>query len=304
MDNFPSWILRARGPILLLGETGTGKSTFAKIIHDNICPSKPFICVNLATLNENLLEGELFGHSKGAFTGAINDKKGYFEAVGEGTLFLDEIGELSLQSQKKLLLLLEEGVFFKLGSTKEKEFKGKIIVATNKNLFKMVKEKAFREDLYYRLNCFSFEIDPIRKNDKKKRYLINYYFQKFRAIYKKEELTLSKGCLQDLYSYDWPGNIREIKNCMEFMVNSAEEVSVSLSDLPSWIGIRKASVPPRGEGFKMTSYVDAIGLFEKSFIRDALIKNDGKINQTSREIGISKTTLIAKVKKYDIKTKV
>ena len=176
MVNLPSWILRARGPILLLGETGTGKSTFAKVIHDKVSPSEPFICINLATLNENLIEGELFGHVKGAFTGAICDKKGYLETVGRGTLFLDEVGELSYSSQKKLLLLLEEGVFFKLGSTKERKFFGKVIAATNRNLLKMIKNGTFREDLYYRLNCFSFEVDPIRYDKKKKKKPYKFLF--------------------------------------------------------------------------------------------------------------------------------
>ncbi len=304
MNNIPSWILSARGPILLLGETGTGKSTFAKAIHDNICPLEPFIGVNLATLNDNLIEGELYGHLKGSFTGATKDKKGYFETVGKGTLFLDEIGELSWSSQKKLLLLLEEKIFFKLGCTKEKKFQGRVIAATNRNLLNMVKEKIFREDLYYRLNTFSYELEPIRNDKIKKRGLINYYFEKYRTIYKKEKLILNKACLKHLSDYDWPGNIREIKNCMEFMVNSAEEVSVTLSNLPKWIDIRKILSSTKLCGLKATDYLFAKSQFEEDFIREALTKNGGKINKTAREMGISKTTLIAKVRKYDIKSQV
>ena len=303
MVNLPSWILRARGPILLLGETGTGKSTFAKVIHDKVSPSEPFICINLATLNENLIEGELFGHVKGAFTGAICDKKGYLETVGRGTLFLDEVGELSYSSQKKLLLLLEEGVFFKLGSTKERKFFGKVIAATNRNLLKMIKNGTFREDLYYRLNCFSFEVDPIRYDKKKKRSLINFYFEKFKTIYHKKKLVLNNDCLNQLYFYDWPGNIREIKNCMEFIVNSAEGVSVTLSNLPRWIDIGRTPTQRNPCDFKAVGYYDSLCFFEKNFFKDSLMKNGGKINQTAREIGISKTTLIAKVKKYGINPK-
>jgi transcriptional regulator with PAS, ATPase and Fis domain len=301
MENCPQWLRKAKGPVLLLGETGTGKSTFAKSLHDKWDSSSPFIVVHLATLNENIIESELFGCTKGSFTGALKDKIGYVEAVKHGTLFLDEVGELSLSSQKKLLYLLEEKKFSPLGSYEKRVFKGKIIAATNKNLKRMVSEKTFREDLYYRLTIFCHEIEPVRVNQLKKIDLIRSYFEKFKKDYEKEKLILSGDCLSYLTLYDWPGNIREIKNCMEFLVSSSETLVATLKNLPNWLYLsEKIKNMPMGPELNEMDYFSAKESFEKSFFYNALVSNRGMINKTAKNIGISKTTLIAKVRKYGI----
>ena len=301
MENYPSWLLEAKGPILLLGETGTGKSTFARFLHEKKNCSRPFLIAHLATINENIIEGELFGYTKGSFTGAFSNKIGYLEAVKEGTLFLDEISELSLSSQKKLLYLLEEKEFSPLGSYEKKKFKGRIIAATNRDLKRMVLEKSFREDLYYRLAVFCYELDPIRVNELKKIDLIKSYFESFKKIYDKEKLRLSGDCMSYLTIYDWPGNIREIKNCMEFMVSAANGQSTSLNDLPKWLCYpeRTKVVLIDSKKPEMDFYA-AKSHFEKRFFESVLGKNKGQVNKTAREIGVSKTTLIAKIKKYGI----
>ena len=301
MENYPSWLFKAKGPILLLGETGTGKSTFARFLHEKKNCSTPFVIAHLATLNENIIEGELFGYKKGSFTGAFNNKAGYLEAVKEGTLFLDEISELSLSSQKKLLYLLEEKEFSPLGSYEKKKFRGKIIAATSRNLKKMVLEKSFREDLYYRLAVFCYELEPIRVNQLKKIDLIKSYFEKFKKIYSKERLKLSGDCMSYLTLYDWPGNIREIKNCMEFIVGAANDSSTSLEHLPKWLyHPNKDRVSFFGPEDQEVNFNNARSCFEKRFFEGVLKKYKGQVNKTAREIGVSKTTLIAKIKKYGI----
>ncbi|MBF0361034.1 MAG: sigma-54-dependent Fis family transcriptional regulator [Oligoflexia bacterium] len=320
-------LFRVEGTILLLGETGSGKSYWARKIHENSkFKSKKFMNLNLATLSDELIVSELFGHVRGAFTGAHSFKRGLVEAVGEGTLFLDEVGELSLAAQKRLLMLLDEGVYSPVGSEEIKHFKGRMIAATNKNLKQMVERAEFREDLFYRLNVFSFFIRPIRENKHLLEEIINFYFNKYKKKFKGEDglsLSIESECYETLLNYCWPGNIREIKNLMEYLTSLSRGDLIVKSDLPSYItedktiGIGEQCSKISSSSHSSSSscessadskeeypmeYCQALEKFERSYFSYVLDKFDGRINYTAEKIKISKVTLISKAKKYGINT--
>lgn len=282
---------KIKGTILLTGETGTGKSFLAKKIHDSKNPDLPFITVNLATLQDNLLESELFGHNKGAFTGANNAKSGFIDKVGSGTLFLDEIADLNLNLQKKLLGILEEKIYYAVGSTFQKKFKGQIIVATNKNLEEMVKNKSFREDLYFRLKVFTFEIDPIRQN--KNQYLL---CSELIQNYFKKTTIIEPSAMEIIQAYDWPGNVRELKHALEYALTFCDS-EITPAHLPPWI-LKKTSAAPKL--ILSENYYLALSDFEKRYFTETMDLTEGKLNQAARLCGLSKVTLITKLKKYEI----
>jgi DNA-binding NtrC family response regulator len=202
-------------PLLITGETGTGKELIAKTIHyigDK--KNKPYIVQNCSAFSENLLESEIFGHVKGAFTGAIQDKKGLFEMANGGTLFLDEIGELSQNTQAKLLRILEYGTFYPLGGNKEKKVKVKLITATNKDLKSCIKERTFREDLYYRLNVINIALPPLRERKEDILLLIEHFIEELNKN-NTEKKHFTKPALKRLMEYSYPGNIRELKNIID-----------------------------------------------------------------------------------------
>jgi len=280
-----------------LGETGTGKSLIAKNIH-KISPisNHQFLTVNLASLNENLIESELFGHTKGSFTGAINDSVGFCEKVGQGTLFLDEIGELSPSSQKKLLYLLEEKEYCQVGARRPKRFQGRIIAATNLSLEALVLKGHFRKDLYYRLCTFQIDMPPLRENKKLIDELIPILIKKYKNESMNFDFSLSEDCINFFYKYRWPGNIRELKSCLQYLIYSYNN-EVTLRELPKWIDISKKTIV-----YDDLSFHNARSIFEKKLLISALNKYGGRINFTALKLGISKVTLIAKIKKYDINT--
>lgn len=296
------------GTILITGETGTGKSFLARQIHKESARSHlDFAEVNLATLSDTLLESELFGHVKGSFTGAVSDRKGYCESVGSGTLFLDEISELSIQGQMKLLRILEERRFTPVGSCKSLPFRGRIIVATNRDLKKLVGEGKFREDLFYRLQIFTFELKPLRERRLELNALIDSFFSHFKKIMYKPNLNIEPGCRLYLENYLWPGNIRQLKNCMEYLVACSQN-HVRVNNLPDWIKETEVIVS-MGElqehiviDMLPENYYMALEIFEKFFLKSVLRKNRGKINNSALLMGISKATLIAKARKYAINT--
>ena len=291
--------------ILLTGETGTGKSRLARVIHQvSRRRERRFVTVHLASISEDLLESELFGHVRGAFTGAIADKKGYCELVGNGYLFLDEIGEISVAAQKKLLFLLEEKKYLPVGSCCERKFAGQIIAATNRNLEKMVEQGEFREDLYYRLLLYSYRLPPLRENPRQLEQMIWQFWVENKERFGRLELQMEDQCLNVLRSYHWPGNIRELKNCMEYLVNCSDKVT-RMENLPHWLqyGLEdKRKKGPRAVNLSQfpLDYHQALENFEKLFLHEALTKFNGKISLTARELHISKSTLIAKVRKYGI----
>jgi transcriptional regulator with PAS, ATPase and Fis domain len=281
--------------ILLLGETGTGKSTLAKRIHqESTRHEELFHKVNLATLSDNLLESELFGHKKGSFTGAYKDKIGHCQAVANGTLFLDEIGELSANGQKKLLSLLEEGTFTPVGSTDVIKFRGRVIAATNKDLEMEVSKGNFREDLYFRLLTFSHKLKPIRENKMKIDEILSLKKFEYKSNGKEKKLTPDLKFF--LKSYSWPGNIRQLISCLDYLYLMSGDETIGKEHLPQWVCINDLVEAP------VALYKNALESFEKQYLTAMLEKNDGKVNQTSRNIQISKSTLIAKIRKYGINT--
>ena len=209
----------SKRPILIEGETGVGKTQLAKKIFSlSKLKSKKFTQVNIASISNELFESELFGHVKGAFTGAIEDKKGFCETVGEGILFLDEIGELSLEKQASLLTLIDESVFYKVGSTEELKFRGKLIFATNKNLAKMVESGKFREDLYFRLRFFHITL-PALRDHKEIKQIIWDEFQNSKVSHIRYDVVLSSEIVECLAQYPWPGNYRELANIQISITN-------------------------------------------------------------------------------------
>lgn len=297
--------LNLKSPLLITGETGTGKSHLARELfkHSSIFKSK-FVTAHLASLKEDLIESELFGHRKGAFTGALENKHGYLQDAQEGTLFLDEIGELSLESQKKLLYLLEEKKFNPVGSSVAVDFRGRIIMATNRNLLEMVGQKTFREDLYYRIKTFQIELRPIRDDLDKLSHQIEELFENLKRTHGLPYARLSSSAKNFLLSGHWKGNIRELAGVLEYALVMGPKNQIEREDFPS--NEAQASRSRVNENSFLErlpeNFHQGMEHFEELFIKSALIKNQGRINETARRIGISKTTLIQKAKKYRINT--
>lgn len=299
--------LNISSPILITGETGTGKSFIAKEIFERSSINKEkFLTVHLASLKEDLLESELFGHVKGAFTGASENKQGYLKDVGAGTLFLDEVGELSLEAQKKLLYLLEEKKFTPVGSTAARDFKGRIIMATNKSLKDLMEKGLFREDLFYRLSLFRLEQKPLRENIKLLEKLMDVFLNELKEKYCKPQLFLNDKIKNNLLSHKWKGNVRELKNCLEYAVAMSDGRQLSYQDLPNFLLIENSFQKPSSDSEFLSQFPDDFGksleLFERLYLKERLLKFSGRINETSKILGMSKTTLIYKAKKYQLNT--
>lgn len=306
-------LYRVRGTILLMGETGTGKSFLARQIHEHsLLKDRPFITCHLASLHEELIESELFGHKKGAFTGAYKDKLGQLELVGEGTLFLDEIADLSLTAQKKLLWPLEERLFQPVGAIQKRSFKGRIMAATNHNIPKMIKEGRFRQDLWERLKVFCYTIPPLRENPDHLNQMIYYFLHVFKKEWGKKEITLSPQGYEALINYSWPGNVREVRNAMEYSITLAKGPLIQEDHLPPWITEDSSLDTTQDTRHNESSilqleklpinYTEALKVFDQYYLGLILKKFNGRINYTAHQLQISKATLIAKAKKYGINT--
>lgn len=280
-------------PILIQGETGTGKTKLALEIHkQSIHHSCKFIQCNLAGLADNLFESELFGHVKGSFTGALNDKVGYCEEAMNGTLFFDEIGDINLHQQKKLLQLLDNGEFYKVGSTRKVQFNGRVIFATHRNLENRVREGKFREDLFYRLGGSSITLRPFREKtkDRKKKEIVeimNKLKIKYDLIFKE----FGPGVLDKLCAYNWPGNYRELIALLESVLLRSMRRTISENDLPERIRLFRIDC---------NSFKGQIENLERKIIYNELVNKGIGVNKASKSLGISKTTLIAKLRKYGI----
>jgi DNA-binding NtrC family response regulator len=275
--------------VLLTGESGTGKEVIARFIYRRSSRSDgPFVAVNCAALTESLLESELFGHEKGAFTGAIQTKRGRFELAHGGTLFLDEIAELSINLQAKLLRVLQEQQFERIGGMRTMTIDVRVIAATNQDLARALKERTFREDLYYRLNVFPINIPPLRERREDILPLTNYFVRKISIRMGQSPKTLNPEVEQILYHYDWPGNIRELQNALE------RALIVSKSDV-----IRPQDLPLQ---FSYDSSINSrpikLAEIEKASILETLAQNHGDRRKTAEQLGISLRTLQYRLKEY------
>ncbi len=289
-------------PVLITGETGTGKSLVARAIHyRSRVKNSTYITVNCAALPENLIESELFGHEKGAFTGAVATKKGFFELAGNGSLFLDEIGELPLHLQSKLLGVLDDKKVTRLGGQYSRHVDARIIAATNIDLEKAVGDKRFRDDLYYRLSVLRIHVPPLREHGSDVPELCDYFIK---DIAPSSRLTIPAGDLQVLMEYDWPGNVRELRNIIERAILLRQGSTLRPSALLS--GRRVSGADPTTPGGMPVDrrasgpVVAPIKSVEEEHIRQALKVLSNNHSQTARALGISRSTLIRKMKAYGI----
>jgi Nif-specific regulatory protein len=282
--------------VLIRGESGTGKDLVAHSIHYNSPRAeKPFIKVNCTALPETLLESELFGHEKGAFTGATERKIGRFERAHGGTIFLDEIGDFPINLQVKLLRVIQFKEFERLGGIETIKTNVRIIVATNKNLEQQIKEGIFREDLYYRVNVFPIYLPPLRERKDDIMQLADHFLEKYAAENKKNITRISTPAIEMLTSYHWPGNIRELENCIERAVLLCDEDVIRSEHLPPSLQMIKKTEQIAGH-----SLAEIIANKEKELIIDALKKSGGQQRKAAKELGLTERILGYKIKTYAI----
>ena len=281
-------VSKASGCVLVRGESGSGKELVARAIHrSSPRADRPMLSVNCAAIPKDLIESQLFGHKKGAFTSADRDHIGWFEQADRGTLFLDEIGELSLEGQAKLLRTLEGHPFLPVGGTKEVKVDVRVICATNRDLKEFVAEKQFREDLFYRLSVYELMIPPLRERDNDIQRLIDFFLEHFRSQHGHPKMKLSKKANSRLLAYHWPGNVRQLRNVIDSSIVMADGNEIQLSDL----GIRE----PNSDELGTLNIAD----WEKRLIRDALKRTGGNIPQAAELLGISRATLYRKLDDHE-----
>ncbi|MBI3535936.1 MAG: sigma-54-dependent Fis family transcriptional regulator [Deltaproteobacteria bacterium] len=309
-------ISQTESTVLIIGESGTGKELVAKAIHDNSARAqKPWVVVNCAAIPSELLEAELFGHTKGAFTGATQNRIGRFEMANGGTILLDEVAEIPLHLQAKLLRVLQTKQFESVGSSKTVEVDVRIITATNRDLEDAVQKKEFREDLYYRLNVIPVKVPSLRERRSDIPILVKHFVEKFNQMTGRSVEPLSGQILEALVAYDWPGNVRELENLMERLVILKGQGTVDLGDLPHRVFKKYAEERPQGEGalsewefprmvlptqgLDLKSIVDA---FENHLIDQALARTGNNKNRASEILKMNRTTLVEKLRKRGLIT--
>ena len=287
--------------ILIEGETGTGKELLAEYIHKQSArKDKPFVVINCASLPDQLIESELFGHEKGAFTDAKNTKQGLVEIAHGGTLFLDEIGELPLALQVKLLRVLQENEIRMIGDTKVKKIDVRVIVATAKKLEKEVQQGTFREDLFYRLNVLSIEMPPLRKRTEDIPQLCRHFLDRFNQRLKKEVQDIAPGAMSILLNHHWPGNVRELENVIERAMILADETFICPDSLPPELQLQPKAVQGLEAAFQGFSLKAAQKIIEKELITKALNETNGNLTHAARLLEISHPSLLSKIKAYAI----
>jgi len=279
--------------VLIVGESGTGKELFARAIHFNgITRTQPFVAVNCGAIPDSLIESELFGYRRGAFTGALRDKMGYFEAANGGTLFLDEISTLPVNVQSSLLRVLEEKVVVPVGDTHPRPIDVRIIAASNQDLEKMVEESLFREDLLYRLNVVKVLLPPLRHRKEDIPLLVHHFLQKYTKELNKRVLGVTNGALRALLNHEWRGNVRELENVIERAVIFAEGRQIGVEDMPfSTEGL----MDDVGEDLK-----EALRQFERQHILGSLRKHAYDKVETARYLGIGVSSLYRKLDEFNI----
>jgi DNA-binding NtrC family response regulator len=287
-------------PVLILGESGTGKELVAREIHRRgPRATGPFVAVNCAALAEGVLESELFGHERGSFTGATAAKKGKLELADRGTLLIDEIGDVPVATQVKLLRFLQEKEIERVGGTKTIKLDVRVLAATNRDLKKRIEESLFREDLYYRINVISIQVPPLRD----RREDIPLLVQSFLARLEKEigkKGTIDEEALSLLQMYDWPGNVRELENVIERALVLAEQASVMAKDLPQEIRGGEGAKAAREEYYEVSGLQGQIERIEREIIRKALEDTDWNQTKAAQELGLKRSSLQYKMKKYTL----
>jgi len=283
-------VAQSNSPVIITGESGTGKELIARAIHSNSRRKfSPLVSVHCGALTESLLESELFGHEKGAFTGAMYNRKGRFEMADGGTIFLDEIATISQKMQIELLRVLETKTFLRVGGNKEITSDFRVICATNKDLKSMVENGTFREDLYYRLNVVNIRIPPLRERTEDIPMLVDHFIKVYCTSMSRNIMTIDQAALKRLEQYDFPGNVRELENMIERAIVVGNEKEIRLKDLPF-------------EKEMTTTSFKSLEDLEKHYILEVLNKHDWNISRSAKVIKVDRVTLYNKIKKYDLKS--
>lgn len=301
--NLAGRVAKSKATVLIRGESGTGKELIAKAVHfASNRNDKPFVTVNVAALSESLLESELFGHEKGAFTGAIGARIGRFEEADGGTLFIDEVGEIPLNVQVKLLRAIQFGEVQRLGGNETRKIDVRIIAATHRDLEKMLEDNEFREDLYYRLNVVAINVPPLRERKSDIPMLIDHFIKKYSQINETEVTSISNGALDQLMKYSYKGNIRELENIIERSVILCRSNTITKEDLPIQIGYSssKSVLDPINID---KNYEEKMKAFETEMIKEALKRNSKNQSAAARELGITERHLRSRLERLGLKKK-
>jgi Nif-specific regulatory protein len=280
---------KANGSVLVRGESGSGKELVARAVHRSSKRAmRPMLTVNCAAIPHELIESQLFGHKRGSFTGADSDHTGWFQQAHTGTLFLDEIGELTLEGQAKLLRILEGHPFLPVGATEEVLVDVRVIAATNRDLAEFVREKKFREDLFYRLSVFELYVPSLRERGEDVDLLIDHFLDHFKLQHGRASLSLSTAARERLREYPWPGNVRQLRNVVDSAVVMADDPEIEAADL----GLRDAGL----------SRMDTLRIdeWEKRLIQKALHRTGGSVPEAARLLGVSRATAYRKITDYEI----
>jgi two-component system nitrogen regulation response regulator NtrX len=286
------------GRVLIYGENGTGKELAAHLLHiHSQRRDMPFIEMNCAAIPEELIESELFGHVKGSFTGASEDKEGKFAQADGGTLFLDEVGDMSSKTQAKVLRVLEEQRFTPVGGNTSLTVDVRVIASTNKNLEREIESGNFREDLYYRLNVIPFQLPPLRERKEDVSLLTTFFLNDFASRYGKKPPVMTRKTVEVLENYAWPGNVRELKNIMERLIIMTPRQRIGVFDLPESI-LRRTLLPQLSDA--ASSLQDARGKFERDFILQKLLEYKGNISKAAQGLRIERSNLYRKMKQLGI----
>jgi len=286
--------------ILITGENGTGKELVARTVHQ-LSPraNQPLIAVNCAAIPEELIESELFGHEKGAFSGATTKKIGRFEMANNGTIFLDEIGDMSLKTQSKILRVLQEQKFHRVGGSRTLSVNIRVIAASNKGLEEEIEKGSFREDLYYRLNVIPIKVPTLSERSEDIPLLVEIFLDECAKQNQRKRKKITKGALDLLCSYSWPGNVRELKNLIERLTIMVEKDAIEDSDIPDsyYQGRPKRAESVKPQFLLIDDFREAKKAFEKEFIQKKLLQNDNNITKTAKDIGVGRSYLYKKIKK-------